>query len=161
MTAGFVEESETECALRIHDWFDYAGRLVEKRRKNAERKRAVRGTSAGRDPDVSRTSGPPDTGRPGATVHNQPDRTGPTGQTTPPEPPPTNETDVRLTAPTDSMTCYGCEQLVDTLDYKTQHSPGCDYAGLYPLEIRARRGMLNDRAKRNSRREPVTADTDG
>lgn len=34
-------------SLRLHDWMVYAGRLVEKRRSDADRKRSVRGTSIG------------------------------------------------------------------------------------------------------------------
>lgn len=62
--------------------------------------------------------------------------------------------------PTDTIECYGCQQTVDTMDYKTQHEPGCEYFGLYPLEIRSRRGLLNERAKREAtRREPVTVES--
>ncbi|MAG35318.1 MAG: hypothetical protein CL878_03590 [Dehalococcoidia bacterium] len=41
--------------LVIHDWLDYAGRLVERRRKDAGRKRVERETSAGLPQDVQRT----------------------------------------------------------------------------------------------------------
>src|SRR6266851_2034951 len=54
--------------------------------------------------------------------------------------------------PTDSMTCYGCQVTVDTIDYKRQHDPDCEYVGLYPFEIRSRRAMLNERAKRERAR---------
>lgn len=48
--SGFLEPSED--GLRIHDWWQYAGRLVERRRKDADRKR----TQRGRPHDVRRTS---------------------------------------------------------------------------------------------------------
>jgi hypothetical protein len=63
--AGFVDLDPP----RIHDWMDYAGLLVERRRADAERKRAyrertsgrrsgdVQRTSVGRPADVQRTSG--------------------------------------------------------------------------------------------------------
>lgn len=38
--AGFIDEEED--GLVIHDWFDYAGRLIEKREQNRERKRRSR-----------------------------------------------------------------------------------------------------------------------
>lgn len=38
--AGFIEDSED--GLMIHDWYDYAGRLIEKREQNRERKRRSR-----------------------------------------------------------------------------------------------------------------------
>ena len=60
---GFLDQSEG--GLTIHDWHDYAGRLIERRRMDAERKRrsrelskaldtpiTVRGTSAGHPQDV-------------------------------------------------------------------------------------------------------------
>ena len=46
--AGFIDEENGE--LFIHDWMDYAGRLIERRQKDAERKRkerTVQGTSEG------------------------------------------------------------------------------------------------------------------
>jgi hypothetical protein len=51
VTSGFLDEGRT-----IHDWHDYAGRLVERRVDDAERKRKMRETSAGQAPDVRRTS---------------------------------------------------------------------------------------------------------
>ena len=44
----------------VHDWNEYAGRLIEKRRMDAARKRTIHRTSNGHPPDVQRTS----TGRP-------------------------------------------------------------------------------------------------
>lgn len=37
VSAGFLERQEN--TLIIHDWYSYAGRLLEKRKKDAERKR--------------------------------------------------------------------------------------------------------------------------
>jgi DNA replication protein DnaD len=48
--AGFLDEDEN--GLAIHDWFEYAGRLVEKREQNKERKRRSRARHA----DVTLTS---------------------------------------------------------------------------------------------------------
>jgi len=80
LTAGFVEEAGPDL-LKIHDWMDYAGRLIQRREANAERKRRAR--------DVPRTSGVNGAGRPGATVPNPtgPNRTVPD----PPLSPPTTE----------------------------------------------------------------------
>ena len=66
---------------RIHDWHEYAGRLVQRRAEDAERKRKSRGHL----PDVQGTSG-----RTAAGVRRTvPDRTLPdtTGPDTPPTPP--------------------------------------------------------------------------
>lgn len=57
--AGFVDR--TDNGLRIHDWVDYAGRLIERRKADAERKRAgrpgaLREPTDGRPTDVRRTS---------------------------------------------------------------------------------------------------------
>ncbi len=41
--------------LLLHDWYDYAGKLVERREKDRERKRDSRRTSAGRRKDGVRT----------------------------------------------------------------------------------------------------------
>jgi DnaD/phage-associated family protein len=41
ISAGWIDE--TERGLYIHDWDEYAGRLIEKRRQDAERKRQWRG----------------------------------------------------------------------------------------------------------------------
>jgi hypothetical protein len=86
LTAGFVEEAGLD-VLKIHDWMDYAGRLVEKRAANAERMRNARAKH------VQRTSG----ARAGATV---PDRTGPnrTEPDLPPGGPPDDEVHVQRTA---------------------------------------------------------------
>jgi len=75
--AGFVEQTGVDQVLKIHDWMDYAGRLVERRAANAERMRTARAKH------VPRTSGT----RAGATgPTNQPDRTGPTGPDQPVSP---------------------------------------------------------------------------
>lgn len=51
--AGFLDR-EDDCLL-IHDWYDYAGKLIEKRQQDAERKRRAR-TTAKRRQDVQWTS---------------------------------------------------------------------------------------------------------
>jgi DnaD/phage-associated family protein len=48
--SGFVDETET--SILIHDWHEYAGRLIEKREQNKERKRKSRARHA----DVTRPS---------------------------------------------------------------------------------------------------------
>lgn len=54
VTAGFLDQHANHYA--IHDWMDYAGRLIEKRKSDAERKRQAR-ASSGHTPPVQRTSG--------------------------------------------------------------------------------------------------------
>jgi hypothetical protein len=51
---GFIEEIDG--ALHLHDWDDYAGKLIAKREQDAARKRSARKES-GDDADVQRTSG--------------------------------------------------------------------------------------------------------
>src|SRR5690348_2234896 len=53
VTAGFLDQHANHYA--IHDWMDYAGRLIEKRKSDAERKRLAR-ASTGHTPPVQRTS---------------------------------------------------------------------------------------------------------
>jgi hypothetical protein len=61
--AGFIDEKES--ILSIHDWYEYAGLLIEKRKSDAERKRldrekkkkssneaSIKKTSTGRPPDI-------------------------------------------------------------------------------------------------------------
>jgi len=84
---GWIDEDH-----RIHDWDDYAGRLVDRREANATRMRAARAARSGqkngaRVPDVRVTSG----ARAGATGPNLtgPNRTGHTHTScVPPNPPP-------------------------------------------------------------------------
>lgn len=55
--AGFIDKVEHRYFL--HDWYDYAGKLIELRKKDAERKRNSRGKekkSEGSPEDVQRTS---------------------------------------------------------------------------------------------------------
>lgn len=40
--AGFVDEEDEDDPARLHGWHDYAGKLIEKRQKDAERKRIER-----------------------------------------------------------------------------------------------------------------------
>jgi hypothetical protein len=68
-TAGFLDTDE-DGAFHIHDWNEYAGRLIEQREKNAERKRRSRQRHA----SVTRTSRVTDvavTGLPNLTIPNQ------------------------------------------------------------------------------------------
>jgi hypothetical protein len=74
--AGFFSRSES--GFVIHDWHDYAGRLIERRAKNADRMKGARAghaptTSAGENAHVQRTCN----ARAGATVPNRtvPNRT--------------------------------------------------------------------------------------
>lgn len=55
--SGFVDMDEQ--GMSIHDWFDYAGRLIEKKEQNKERKRRSRANKTDRNKsneDVTRTS---------------------------------------------------------------------------------------------------------
>ncbi|PAF32114.1 hypothetical protein CHI14_09595 [Paenibacillus sp. 7516] len=78
LDVGFIDEIDG--MICIHDWFDYAGRLVEKREKNNERKRKSRlkqKENEGHAP-VTRDGGvtdAPDTGLPNQ--HNQHNQTEP------------------------------------------------------------------------------------
>lgn len=91
-------------ALAIHDWDEYAGKLVDRRRQDAERKRRSREplrTSAGRPvdkrPDASRPSGVPDLTGPDST---KPDRTGDeAGARAEPTPEPATVTPAAVAAP--------------------------------------------------------------
>ena len=49
--AGFIDSDMT-----LHDWSDYAGKLIDKRKSDAERKRVTRSVKGGRPTDVQRTS---------------------------------------------------------------------------------------------------------
>src|SRR5262245_37405689 len=96
---------------------------------------------------------------PGRNPELEPGARAPARETAPPKK--TNEETARARAkPTDSITGYECHQVVDTLDYKRQHSPKCSYFGLYPLEVRARRAMLRDREKREEARLKARAETE-
>jgi len=71
--SGFVNENKS-----LHDWYDYAGKLIEKRREDADRKRTarekteeIRKKSAGRPADIQRTSEiNPCDGAGNTTLHN-------------------------------------------------------------------------------------------
>lgn len=54
VNAGMVDRAD-DGRLCIHDWWDYAGRLIDKRKSDAERKRVAR-NSNGHPADVQRTS---------------------------------------------------------------------------------------------------------
>ena len=53
--AGFLDRDESG-KLSIHDWYEYAGRLIEKRAEDAERKRAERERKKQKKKDVQQTS---------------------------------------------------------------------------------------------------------
>jgi len=85
ISAGFVDED-----MRIHDWHSYAGKLVEKRKSDAERKRASRTSRTGRPADIPRTdAGHPRDGAGNSTVPNStvPNSTEPNKGDIPPLPP--------------------------------------------------------------------------
>ncbi len=66
VSAGFIDRSE-DGSLCLHDWYDYAGKLIERRRTDAERKRDYRSQASSSPsdngvykeclPDLSETSG--------------------------------------------------------------------------------------------------------
>jgi hypothetical protein len=66
--SGFLDPDD-----HLHDWDEYAGRLLSSRRRDAKRKRDVRRTSGGRPTTVHRTDR--------HTVQTQPNPTDPTQQT--------------------------------------------------------------------------------
>ncbi len=89
--AGFVDsDGET---LAVHDWHDFAGKLIEKRASDAERKRRsrasapVRGTSGGHPRDIRVTAQVPNLTEPNRTNNTPkpPANTEPTPTTTPGE----------------------------------------------------------------------------
>jgi DnaD/phage-associated family protein len=53
-TAGFLDR--TQDGLFIHDWYDYAGKLIERREKDAERKRQARSRKTSSDEDNQKMS---------------------------------------------------------------------------------------------------------
>jgi hypothetical protein len=94
--AGFIDGAENGDAQSIHDWDVYAGRLIEKREKNAEKQREWRS----RNRDAKATDQPPDgdeqprdedvtvtqPSRGGATVPNRTNQTEPNhGDPLPPD----------------------------------------------------------------------------
>ncbi len=85
--AGFLDDDR-----KLHDWFDYAGRWIERRAANAERKRLARAAHkrTGRPPDAQGTSHE----SPGLPDLTGPDLTGPDLNRTGP-PPPTPPATVR------------------------------------------------------------------
>lgn len=79
VAAGFIEETADGWA--VHDWWEYAGKLVERRKANAERMREARtkhepDTAEPRETHVQRTLH----ARAGATVPNRTQPTEPTNQ---------------------------------------------------------------------------------
>lgn len=78
VSVGFIDVSDSG-GRELHDWYDCAGKLIEKRAENAERMRAARAAKSGaRDGDIHSTSTPRAThvqrtftARAGATKPNQ------------------------------------------------------------------------------------------
>lgn len=71
--SGFVDD--TDEGLQIHDWYDYAGRLIEKRAEDAERKRKARRKAKDDKKDVQKdvhgtSSGHPADGARNLTIPN-------------------------------------------------------------------------------------------
>lgn len=110
--AGFAD-AEAGRLLSIHDWPDYAGKLVEKRATDAERKRAsrradIRRTSDGHPMDGSRTAHVPN--------RTEPNRTGGGAGAGAPA----REGD-ETTPPTTTASVYAdCEETAARLDLKTR-----------------------------------------
>ena len=77
--AGFIDSD-----MRLHDWYDYAGKLVDKRKQNAERMRRARATNVQRTDDERAGATVPYPTVPYQTVHNS---TVPPNGSTPPIPP--------------------------------------------------------------------------
>jgi len=93
-SSGFLDNDRL-----IHDWHDYAGKLIERRERNAQRMRDAR---AGNDPDTNneRASHVQGTQRARVQLQNQPNQTKPTEPTQPPPQPPKGER-VRASKPMD------------------------------------------------------------
>jgi hypothetical protein len=79
VTAGFLED-RGDAGIAIHDWLDYAGRLVAKRAANAERMRSARASHVQRTEDAraEHVQGLPYPTVPDHTVPDLPDPTPPT-----------------------------------------------------------------------------------
>lgn len=93
IAAGFIEYGNSDADhYLIHDWQDYAGRLIEKRRIDADRKRAARAvpppvtdTLPSRPQDIQRTSsGHPRDGAGTVPYPTVPNHTQPERELTPP-----------------------------------------------------------------------------
>lgn len=56
LESGFVDRSDGESGLLIHDWDDYAGKLIDHRKANADRQRAWRERRKSDTEDDSNTS---------------------------------------------------------------------------------------------------------
>lgn len=80
IAAGFIDRENEQ--LKIHDWHDYAGKLVERRAKDRERKRTpnaipaeLQRKSDGKSMDSIPNSTVPNSTVPNSTVHNQKNQT--------------------------------------------------------------------------------------
>jgi len=94
--SGFLDRNDSG-GLEIHDWFDYAGRLVEKREANKERMRKARAKAKQASSQNVRNTNTARTGAtvpnstvptvPNSTVHTEPNTTPPDDEPLPPSPP--------------------------------------------------------------------------
>ncbi len=94
--SGFLDRNDSG-GLEIHDWFDYAGRLVEKREANKERMRKARAKAKQASSQNVRNTNTARTGAtvpnstvptvPNSTVHTEPDSTPPDDEPLPPSSP--------------------------------------------------------------------------
>src|SRR5262245_46543118 len=140
LSSGFLERQDGGAS--IHDWREYAGRYVDRRRRDAERKRTSRqegsnpsvNSSGGRPADVQRTSAR--TNQPDQPDLNQPYRT----RTTPPTPPSDQPKggDVSnngIGHPTSARICPGCGRVIPSSfpsDQPYCHEPGAERAPQEP-----------------------------
>ena len=76
LDVGFMEPAELPGVVKIHDWMDYAGRLVLKRAANADRMKRARAAHVQNTFEARAGATVPDSTVP--TVPNQPDPTPPT-----------------------------------------------------------------------------------
>jgi len=112
--AGFIDK--TDDGLIIHDWYDYAGKLVERRIAERERSRQRRAASRKKKKDdQTATDGRP-TDDQKKTVGTVPNRTVPnrTGNNPPPIIPPKGGSDERAAATEDNNAISGESLLVET-----------------------------------------------
>src|SRR5262245_8493116 len=132
VSAGFIEERDD--GGHIPDWMEYAGRYVEKRRKDAERKRTSR--QVGSDPSANSSGGHPGDVQGMSARTNQPDltnlnRTNRTN-TSPPTPPSDqpkggHESNNGIGHPTSARICPVCGRVIPSSfpsDQPYCHEPG-------------------------------------
>jgi DnaD/phage-associated family protein len=115
LEAGFLDQDDAG-ALAIHDWDDYAGRLIEKRRQNAERVRTYRERNA----NVTRT-------KPARNIATVPNRTVPDSTSSTPLTPLTGETDTTATT--------GRAEVIESLLPAIQFFENNVHPGVSPTEV--------------------------